>query len=146
LTSLPAREVLSGAMLVLVACGGGGATTASSPTTPPATTESPSPSPPPSPECQPTGSALQVTAKEKKFDATCLAAPADAPFTIAFTNQDNVLQHNVAITTTDGDHLFDGDVIGHKAITYHVDAFEAGVYEFQCNIHPNEMRGQFVAA
>ncbi len=146
MTGLPASAFLAGAMLVLAACGGGGTTTASSPATPPATTESPSPSPPPSPECQPKGSTLKLTAKEKKFDTTCLAAPAGAPFTIAFTYQDNLLQYNVAITTTDGDHLFDGDVIGHGTTTCHVAAFEAGVYEFQCNIHPNDMRGQFVVA
>ena len=43
----------------------------------------------------PGGPTVQIAASAVKFDKTELEAPADAPFTIEFDNQDAGIQHNV---------------------------------------------------
>lgn len=97
--------------------------------------------------CAPTGAELSVTAKDKKFDTDCLAAPAGQAFTIAFDNQDPAVRHNVAIyDTAHGDTvLFKGDtIIGPSSTTYSVPAQPAGTYEFRCDPHNKTMTGTFV--
>jgi len=51
--------------------------------------------------CTPTGTgtALRVTAKNSAFTTTCLAVPANHPFTITLDNQDPGVPHNMAIYT-----------------------------------------------
>jgi plastocyanin len=100
----------------------------------------------PKPNCTPDGASLKVSAKSNTFDKDCLAAPADTPFTIAFSNQDYDI-HNVSIYDKDhGDKaLFKGEVIyGPKAITYSVPAQAEGKYEFRCDPHADSMIGTFI--
>jgi plastocyanin len=103
----------------------------------------------PAGDCAPSGTALSVAAKEKKFDQDCLAAPAGQAFTIAFDNQDPAVPHNVAIyDTANGDKaLFKGELIfGPRQITYSVPAQTAGHYEFRCDPHDDTMIGTFVVS
>jgi len=100
----------------------------------------------PKPTCTAGDAALTVAAKHEAFDKDCLAAPANAPFTIAFDNEDADI-HNVAIYDKDhGDKvLFKGEVIyGPKSITYSVPAQAEGTYEFRCDPHADSMIGTFV--
>ena len=79
------------------------------------------------------------------FDKTCLAAPANTPFSIRFDNEDSNT-HNVDIMRG-GTSLFTGDiVVGPKVVTYSVGALPAGTYTFRCDVHSHQMHGLFVVS
>jgi plastocyanin len=125
------------------------------------TNQQPSVSPTPSPTgtelpCEPDGTDLQVAAVNLTFDKTCLAAPEGQDFTLEFDNQEAV-PHNVEIFPSAADAAAlsnrlggaegPSDIItGPGSVTYQVPALEAGVYYFQCDIHPQQMNGTFVVA
>jgi plastocyanin len=97
--------------------------------------------------CAPQGTELQVSATASAFDATCLAAPAGSAFTIAFTNNDAGVPHNVSIYTDESatTTLFQGALVtGPTTMTYEVPALQAGTYFFRCDVHPTQMFGTFV--
>lgn len=97
--------------------------------------------------CAPGGTVVKVSASNMAFNATCLAAPANMPFTIGFTNQDAGVPHNVAIyTNADAvTSLFTGAIVsGPTTVTYNVPALKSGTYYFRCDIHPGVMYGTFV--
>jgi plastocyanin len=99
------------------------------------------------PACSPSGTALSIAARERKFDKDCLAAPADQPFTIEFDNQDPDTPHNIAIydRTRGKRPLFKGEVIiGPRKVTYSVPAQASGRYEFRCEPHDFTMIGTFI--
>jgi len=103
--------------------------------------------------CSPSGTALEIAAKDLVFDKTCLAAPANQAFTIAFTNKDGGTLHNLEILTADpatdskAKALFTGtQFAGVKTTDYSVTALAAGTYFFHCQVHPNQMHGTFVVA
>jgi plastocyanin len=140
---MPARRVALAILVsgALAACGGGDEPSpGAQPTTPPAT----SPSPTVTAACAPSGETeLHVVAEGVKFDADCLAVPADTAFTIEFTNKDAAIQHNIVIQN--GEQFLSGDsVFGKGKITYEVDPIPAGIYRFYCQFHIGEMQGQFV--
>ena len=109
------------------------------------------------PPCEPGGTQVKVTAPPGAvatgFQETCLAAPADTAFTLEFDNQDGGVPHNVDIYTAAppaGTHLGGASdasqtVTGPASTTYDVDPLDAGIYYFQCDIHPT-MNGTFVVA
>ena len=105
------------------------------------------------PPCSPSGTALQVAAQGIAFDQTCMAAPANTAFTIAFDNKDAGVPHNVDIYSAappGGSHLGGAagpaDVVtGPGTTTYDVGPLQPGTYYFQCDIHPT-MNGPFVVA
>ena len=87
------------------------------------------------------------------FAETTLTAPADTPFTIAFTNQDAGIPHNVQI--------FEGDdttatpvwapadnalITGEDSVVYEVTPLAAGAYAFNCLSHPTTMTGTLTVA
>jgi hypothetical protein len=103
----------------------------------------------PAGECEPSGTALKVTAMNSVFDSECLAGPAGKPFTIVFDNMDAGIPHNVAIYTDESaaTELFVGEVFsGPDKVTYEVPAIEAGSNFFRCDVHPTTMTGTFVVA
>jgi plastocyanin len=82
------------------------------------------------------------------FDLTELSAPADQPFTIAFSNQDPGIQHNVAIASADpiaepsAQIFLDGQVVtGPFNIDYEVEPLTEAEYFYYCRIHPTTMTG-----
>jgi plastocyanin len=86
------------------------------------------------------GTVLALTASGIAFDKTDLTAPADAPFQIAFTNNDAGIPHDVAIHTGSptGPIVWQGAIItGVATQTYDVPALPAGTYGFTCVVHPN---------
>ena len=99
------------------------------------------------PACSPDGTALSISAKDKKFAKDCLAAPADQAFTIEFDNQDPAVPHNVAIydKANGNKALFKGEVFfGPNKRTYSVPAQKSGTYEFRCDPHDDTMIGTFI--
>jgi cytochrome c oxidase subunit 2 len=108
-------------------------------------------SPPPPPSGEPPGSGepppgagpvLDLTAKNVAFDKKELSAPANAPFTIHFDNQDAGTPHDVDILDADGKKVEDGkDFNGPGTRDYPVDPLPAGTYKFECSIHPSLMSG-----
>jgi plastocyanin len=82
---------------------------------------------------------LPLAAKGLKFTTSSLTAPANAPFTIAFDNQDPGVQHNVAIYTDSSfSHtLFRGALVtGPTTTRYSIPALPPGTYVFHCDVHP----------
>jgi cytochrome c oxidase subunit 2 len=83
---------------------------------------------------------LQLTATGIAYDKTELAAPANTPFQIDFTNDDAGIPHNVSIHagSATGTEVFKGEIFtGTGARTYDVPALPAGTYTFVCSVHPN---------
>jgi plastocyanin len=121
---------------------------------PPAATAGPTAEPPPTEApCQPEGTQLEITAQNISFDKDCLAAPADTPFEIHFTNDEPPgIPHNVHLYTDEsateslgGAQGIQDTIEGGQSTTYQVDPIEAGNYYFHCDVHPT-MNGTFVSA
>ena len=93
------------------------------------------------------GGAIALVAKNVAFDQQSLTAPAGAPFQIKFDNQDSGIPHNVAIYggSSSTNNLFRGTTVtGPGQATYDVPALPAGAYQFQCDVHPTQMKGTLV--
>jgi plastocyanin len=87
---------------------------------------------------QPTGQTIELSAQNIAYDQSTLTAPADAPFTIHFTNNDAGVPHNVAIKDQMGMDVFKGEIFnGVDSKLYQVPALKAGTYTFYCQVHPN---------
>ncbi|TME84525.1 MAG: cytochrome c oxidase subunit II [Chloroflexi bacterium] len=111
---------------------------------PPPSGKAPSGSPGASPSAPPAAVSLDLTAKNVAFDKTSLEAPANQPFDIKFTNDDQGTQHNVDIhkDSPTGQVVFDGEVItGPDTRLYQVTPLPAGTYAFVCKVHPTTMIG-----
>jgi cupredoxin-like protein len=94
-------------------------------------------------ECGPAGERLTLSADDIKYDKGCLAAPANRPFAIVFTNEEN-LPHDVDILASEdsSNPVFDGEIFsGEKTVTYQVPPLTAGTYVFRCDVHRAQMRG-----
>ncbi len=97
--------------------------------------------------CPPNGSALSLVAHNISWNKFCLAAPANKPFTVNVTNQDDGIQHNFSIY----DSFFEKKtyfqapkLTGPASATFNVGALPAGHYYFQCDVHGPAMSGAFV--
>jgi plastocyanin len=100
--------------------------------------------------CAPSGTTLQLSAKDTKYSTECLAAPAGQAFTIHFDNMDP-LPHNVSIYSADpmmdkaAKTIFRMDpIMGPKVVDYSVTAQPAGRYHYHCDVHPTQMYGTLV--
>ncbi len=86
----------------------------------------------------PAGTTINESALNIAFTQTSLQAPADAPFTIAFDNQDASTPHNIVIKDASGAAVFTGDLVtGPAKVNYNVPALKAGDYTFVCAVHAN---------
>ncbi|HEX2267481.1 MAG TPA: cupredoxin domain-containing protein [Actinomycetota bacterium] len=98
--------------------------------------------------CTPSGTTVQITAQNLRFDKNCIAVPANQEFTIQFSNQDSGVPHNVSVfrDRSGGEPLVQGEIVaGPTETTYDGPALEAGDYFFVCEVHP-EMNGTFRVA
>jgi hypothetical protein len=72
------------------------------------------------------------------FVQTTFSAPADAPFKLAFDNQDAGVPHNVALQDASGADVWVGDIFnGVETRVYDVPPLPAGQYTYICSVHPN---------
>lgn len=125
-----------------VASGEPSASSSGAPSAPASTQPSPdsSASAPPPASAEGGGAVLEVSAEAVAFDTAELAAPADQPFQIHFTNNDASILHNVAIHegSPTGPEVFKGEIFaGPGERTYDVPALPAASYGFVCTVHPN---------
>ena len=94
----------------------------------------------------PSGTTLNVTAKNINFDTTALEVPADAPFGIVFKNDDAPgVQHDIDIRDSGGAVVASQDTIdGGTSANYSYQPLAPGTYTFFCSIHAN-MTGTLTA-
>ena len=99
----------------------------------------------PTAHCEPSGTTLSLTAQGTKFNANCLAAPADRPFTINFDNKDST-NHNIQILASHSatEALFDAEILPHGTTALSGPGLKAGTLAFHCKIHPGQMSGTFI--
>lgn len=92
----------------------------------------------------PTGdSTLKVVGKDIAFDRTELVANSGA-IQIEFDNQDNAIPHNFHVFRGNGSsgESIDLTTITSGPVVQRLDLqLEAGTYFFQCDVHPNQMKG-----
>ncbi len=81
-----------------------------------------------------------------KFDQPCLSVPAGQPVQLTYKNGSGSVQHNVAVTKTQGGTPFaQTKVIPSGSDTITVPAQPAGNYFFFCVVHPIQMNGSYTA-
>ena len=87
----------------------------------------------------PSGPVLNLSAKLFKFDQANLDAPADAPFSIVFKNEDDpAVTHDVDVKDSSGKVVGQQDTIaGGTQANYAYTPLPAGSYTFFCSIHAN---------
>lgn len=84
------------------------------------------------------GAVVNITAQNIDFTSKQVSAPANAPFTIHFDNQDASVPHDVVIKDSTGMAMFTGDLVtGVAQKDYSVPALAAGTYTFACSVHSN---------
>lgn len=89
---------------------------------------------------------LELAAENNNFDQEILTVPAGATVTIEFDNRDQV-GHNFSLYEDDSaaDEIFVGDVVTGTTTTYEFQApDEPGTHYFQCDLHPQQMNGEFI--
>jgi len=90
---------------------------------------------------------LTLVAENTKFDKTTLEAPAGKDVALTMENKDSI-EHTFSLypSADSKDPLFAGQrFAGPSFLTYGFTAPETpGTYHFQCDIHPNAMKGDFV--
>jgi plastocyanin len=94
------------------------------------------------------GATIGLIAKNIAFNTSTITVPAGANVTVNFDNQDSGIPHNFAVYESSAaqNAIFKGQIITGPAKTTY--AFTApskpGTYYFRCDVHPNQMNGQFV--
>jgi plastocyanin len=96
----------------------------------------------PASSSSPAASGPSITAQNVQFSTSTLSFPAAQPVTLHFDNKDSTT-HNFAIyDKKGGKELFKGNVItGPTTTDYKISPLKAGTYYFQCDIHPQSMKG-----
>jgi cytochrome c oxidase subunit 2 len=99
--------------------------------------------------CNANGTNLSLVAHNISWNAFCLAVPANTPFTVGITNQDDGIQHNFSIY----DSFFEKQtyftspkITGPASESLNVGALPPGHYYFQCDVHGPAMSGAFIVA
>ncbi|MEO8477515.1 MAG: cupredoxin domain-containing protein [Actinomycetota bacterium] len=135
--------------VTLQACGDGGEQAQSTPssssesTAPSVTSEPPTATPAPTCPGRPS-TEITLRVRHIAFPVECLLVPAGEPWRIDLVNQTEV-NHNVAIETSESEAVFIGELAyPGDAIAYRIEPLDAGVYVFQCDIHPKDMTGTLV--
>jgi len=91
---------------------------------------------------------VDLAAENIAFDTDTITVPAGADVTVNFDNRDDDIMHNFAVYTDSSasQSIFVGDTItGPDTTTYTFTApSEPGTYFFRCDIHPQQMTGDFI--
>jgi cytochrome c oxidase subunit II len=90
----------------------------------------------------------QIAADRIAFDKPCLTAEAGKPFTLRFTNKEDV-PHNVTIlegADANSRPVLQGQILQTAGqVDYEVPALKAGRHFFRCDVHAAAMTGTLVA-
>jgi plastocyanin len=90
---------------------------------------------------------IAISAKDLKFDVSCMQASAGKAFTVRLINNDTQ-PHEVAIYRDAGfsDAIVKPDPFSGPGVTKdeQVPALAAGTYYFNCIIHPADMKGTLI--
>ncbi|MDQ3898375.1 MAG: cupredoxin domain-containing protein [Actinomycetota bacterium] len=91
---------------------------------------------------------VQVKAENIAFTRDEIDLKADAEVEIRFDNNDRNVQHNITILGQDPSKpIFRGELVtGVGTATYTFHAPPAGEYNFQCDVHPAQMKGKVKVA
>ncbi|MFW5637657.1 MAG: cupredoxin domain-containing protein [Methanoculleus sp.] len=91
---------------------------------------------------------VDLSAKNIAFNKSTITVPAGADVTVNFDNEDDGIPHNFAVYTDSSatDTIFSGETItGPDTTTYTFTApSDPGTYYFRCDVHPEQMNGDFV--
>ncbi len=91
---------------------------------------------------------VDLSARNIAFDKSTITVPAGADVTVNFDNEDDGIPHNFAVYTDSSatDKIFSGETItGPDTTTYTFTApSDPGTYFFRCDVHPEQMTGDFV--
>ncbi|WP_143727269.1 cupredoxin domain-containing protein [Methanoculleus chikugoensis] len=91
---------------------------------------------------------VDLSAENLAFDTSTITVPAGANVTVNFDNMDDGIPHNVAVYTnaSAAEEIFVGETItGPAQTTYTFTApDEPGTYFFRCDVHPQQMTGDFI--
>jgi len=89
-----------------------------------------------------------IAADDIAFDKETLEFPQASTVSLLFENREAV-PHNVSIYEDESaaEEIFKGEILQSAGeITYEFTTPRAGTYYFQCDVHPNEMKGQVIVA
>jgi len=102
--------------------------------------------------CSP-GAPPSLSAHHISFDKKCLSVSSGRPFALPFANRDRGVNHNVQILvgprgySTTPPALFRGDIFpGVRTVNYQVGGLPAGLLQFECVVHHDQMYGFFGVA
>lgn len=92
---------------------------------------------------------ITVTARDIALDVETIALTAGQQTTLTFVNDDAAVMHNLAIYLSAEKvrdaALFRGEIFaGVDRRDYVIPALEAGVYYFQCDVHPGSINGTVI--
>ena len=94
------------------------------------------------------GATFVIAADNLAFDTSTITVPAGANVTITFENRDDGIPHNIAVymNASAVEEIFVGETItGPDQTTYTFTApEEPGTYFFRCDVHPQQMTGDFI--
>jgi plastocyanin len=87
---------------------------------------------------------VQIAAENTTFSRDTINLAANAEVEIRFENNDRNVQHNITILGQDPSRpVFRGEVsTGIATVIYKFHSPPAGEYNFQCDIHPGQMKGK----
>lgn len=91
---------------------------------------------------------VEISANNITFDRDEITVPAGSRVELEFTNEEAV-PHNVSVYRSEAatDAIFQGELITgpDETVTYEFDApDDPGTYFFRCDVHPDQMTGDFV--
>lgn len=91
---------------------------------------------------------VDLAAEDIAFDTSTITVPAGAEVTVNFDNKDDGIPHNLAVYTDSSadEEIFVGDTVtGPATTTYTFTApDDPGTYFFRCDVHPQQMTGDFI--
>ena len=91
---------------------------------------------------------VQIGAENTAFSREEITLTADTEVEIRFDNNDRNVQHNISILGQDPSRpVFRGQIVtGVATVTYTFHAPGPGEYNFQCDVHPGQMKGKVKVA
>lgn len=87
--------------------------------------------------------ALTEVATDNKFSAVSYTIMAGTPYTLTLQNKGEALHnwHILGVKGTDGKDVDSPLADGGRSVSFTFTAAKAGTYRFQCDVHPDEMKG-----